>query len=293
MSDSESGEEGSGTHGLRERFRKELDFLKSTRSHAPSDRHQAKPTRSDASRARAEPRVLHGRTAVKGIPFRTVCEAIKEHAFISSDLPIIVSLEVHTCVEQQLVMVDIMKETWGPHLIDTEITGKDEIYLPRLENIRRKILIKVKYSSPTAAAKKETPITSTSSAREHESSEEEAQIGSVKKGKIIPELGSMGIYTRSAHFKSFDQPEAKLPTHIFALSEAKLIALHKHDASALFCHNKVSIFSLPLLSFELTLPSRDILCEHTPKAFGYHQVTLILLLSGDREYNLLPLTGNT
>lgn len=145
-------------------------------------------------------------------------------------------------------MVDIMRETWGPYLVtEAKAKAKDEIQLPNLETLRRKILIKVKYSSPEAATKKQAPVTSTSLSREPDSSEEEQQMQSVKKGKIIPELGSMGVYTRSYHFKGFDKPEAKLPTHIFALSESKLIALHKHDACSLFSHNRVSlIFSAAL-----------------------------------------------
>lgn len=42
-----------------------------------------------------EPAVFHGYTLTKEVPFRDVCRAIKEKAFVASDLPIIVSLEVH------------------------------------------------------------------------------------------------------------------------------------------------------------------------------------------------------
>jgi len=137
-------------------------------------------------------------------------------------------------------MVRIMRETWGPYLVDHEVKGEDDIQLPSLESLRRKILIKVKYSSPTAAANKQKPVTPTSSMKQPDSSEEESQIDPGKKGKIIPELGTMGVYTKSCHFKDFDQPEAKLPTHIFALSEKKIIALQKHDPFELFSHNRVS-----------------------------------------------------
>lgn len=42
-----------------------------------------------------EPAVFHGYTLTKEVPFRDVCRAIRETAFIASDLPVIVSLEVH------------------------------------------------------------------------------------------------------------------------------------------------------------------------------------------------------
>lgn len=59
-----------------------------------------------------------------------------------------------------------------------------------------------------------------------------------KKGKICDALGKLGIYTRSCHFHSFDQPEAKIPTHVFAISEKKLLAIAEERSDALRTHNK-------------------------------------------------------
>ncbi|KAG8732089.1 hypothetical protein FRC12_019437 [Ceratobasidium sp. 428] len=42
-----------------------------------------------------EPAVFHGYTLTKEVPFRDVCRAIGETSFVTSDLPVIVSLEVH------------------------------------------------------------------------------------------------------------------------------------------------------------------------------------------------------
>ncbi|GAB7347998.1 hypothetical protein MBLNU459_g5495t2 [Dothideomycetes sp. NU459] len=143
-----------------------------------------------------------------------------------------------TAYANQSIMVDIMREMWGPHLVDKEIKVGDDVELPSLQSLLRKILIKVKYSSPAAAAARHTASTSASSAGEPDLSDEDSQTTAVKKGQIIPELGLMGVFTRSCHFRGFEQPEARLPTHIFALSESKLIGLHKRNPSALFCHNK-------------------------------------------------------
>ncbi|GAB7347997.1 hypothetical protein MBLNU459_g5495t1 [Dothideomycetes sp. NU459] len=244
-SDRDSGNSGTHVHGLRKRFRKELDLLKTHASHASTESHQSAlpnttniETKSKVPHGRVEPRVLHGHTATKEVSFRTICETIRDHAFVHSDLPIIVSLEIHTCPEQQSIMVDIMREMWGPHLVDKEIKVGDDVELPSLQSLLRKILIKVKYSSPAAAAARHTASTSASSAGEPDLSDEDSQTTAVKKGQIIPELGLMGVFTRSCHFRGFEQPEARLPTHIFALSESKLIGLHKRNPSALFCHNK-------------------------------------------------------
>jgi hypothetical protein len=42
-----------------------------------------------------EPAVFHGYTLTKEVPFRDVCRAIGQNAFVTSELPVIVSLEVH------------------------------------------------------------------------------------------------------------------------------------------------------------------------------------------------------
>lgn len=41
------------------------------------------------------------------ITFRIVCIAIAKYAFITTDLPLIISLEVHCSIEQQKKMVDV------------------------------------------------------------------------------------------------------------------------------------------------------------------------------------------
>lgn len=98
----------------------------------------------------------------------------------------------------------------------------------------------VKYTAPEQAAKKSPGPAVTSTSVEPESgSEDESQEAAVKKSHIITALASMGVYTRGCHFKDFDQPEAKLPNHVFSLSESKINEVHKRDHSALFRHNKV------------------------------------------------------
>lgn len=141
-------------------------------------------------------------------------------------------------------MVDIIRDLWAPYLVDLNAVTGHEISLPALESLRKKILIKVKYTAPEVAAQKPGPAVVSSNAdpesgSEGEGESREAQEAPVKKSHIITALASMGVYTRGCHFKNFDQPEAKLPNHIFSLSESKIIEVHKRDHSALFRHNKV------------------------------------------------------
>jgi phosphatidylinositol phospholipase C, delta len=46
-------------------------------------------------------------TMVSPIPFRDVCQAIHEHAFVVSELPVVLSLEVHCSFEQQEKVVQV------------------------------------------------------------------------------------------------------------------------------------------------------------------------------------------
>jgi hypothetical protein len=48
----------------------------------------------------------------------------------------------------------------------------------------------------------------------------------------------MGFHAWGVSFKSLSQPEAGMPTHIFSLSEKKVIDVHEQQASDLFNHNR-------------------------------------------------------
>jgi phosphatidylinositol phospholipase C, delta len=96
-----------------------------------------------------EPLVLHGWTLTAPIGFREVCIAVREVAFVTTNLPIIVSLEVHTNLEQQQVMVNIMKEEWKGILIEVPLESCDPgVRVPRLDELLNKILVKVKQATP-------------------------------------------------------------------------------------------------------------------------------------------------
>ncbi|KAI1125576.1 PLC-like phosphodiesterase [Nemania abortiva] len=180
-----------------------------------------------------EPRVLHGYTLTKEVSFREVCEAIRDYAFVVSDLPVIVSLEVHCNSQQQEMMVQIMHETWGEYLLSKP--GADAQNLPAPGDLRRKILVKVKYVAPGAS-----PTTEEEDVRDHLPPEAQAdpKAKAKKPSKIIQALSALGIYTRGVSFKSLTQPEASMPTHIFSLSESGVEEVHDKNAHLLFEHNR-------------------------------------------------------
>ncbi|KAG5919228.1 hypothetical protein E4U42_006581 [Claviceps africana] len=115
--------------------------LPSSSSSSSSSHRQPRQT----SPPRGEPIVTHGHTLTIPCGFREVCEAIKESAFENNELPIIISLEVHADWEQQEVMVQIMKEVWQDLLVTEPYEDLDPRFrLPKLQDLQRKILIKVK-----------------------------------------------------------------------------------------------------------------------------------------------------
>ncbi|TKA65347.1 hypothetical protein B0A49_10966 [Cryomyces minteri] len=261
-----SSDEEPEIHGLRNRLKHGLGHLghhlqaaskhREQASHAQQEQQSApKPWRSQA--ARAEPRVLHGYTATREVPFRDVCETIGKYAFQTSDMPVIVSLEVHACLGQQEVMVEIMEEMWRDHLVDHVLPasggdahGANDVPLPKLSDLRNKILIKVKYTPPKPPPSKKPPpapeqlakidsaLPSAAPPDSPDSDSEAPSSAPAQKSKILSTLSRLGVYTRSYHFRSFTTPEAAIPTHVFALSEKSLLGVHAADPTALFAHNR-------------------------------------------------------
>ncbi|KAI1208227.1 PLC-like phosphodiesterase [Annulohypoxylon truncatum] len=190
-----------------------------------------------------EPRVLHGYTLTKEISFREVCVAIRESAFVVTDLPLIVSLEVHCDQQQQEAMVKIINEVWAglllPHPDD------DCKFLPSPADLRHKILVKVKYAPPEVHlphAGKESvehlPPNVKTDLKADPKSKATAQQQVKKASKIIQALSALGVYTRGVSFKSLSQPEARMPSHIFSLSEGGVAEVHESEAARLFEHNR-------------------------------------------------------
>ncbi|GAB7336396.1 hypothetical protein MBLNU13_g09116t2 [Cladosporium sp. NU13] len=192
-----------------------------------------------------EPRVLHGFTLTKEVLFRDVCQTVKDYAFASSDLPLIVSLEVHCTPLQQHAMVDIMEDTWGEYLLP--VPDCDSDCLPSPDQLRNKILVKVKYvpSDKKHPRKHDSKAPAQCEDDNDDESLHEVVIESgekktkkVKPPKITSRLSRLGIHTRGITFKSLEQPEACMPNHIFSLSEKAALAIQRTMPKALFTHNK-------------------------------------------------------
>lgn len=223
-----------------------------------------------------EPVVLHGHTLTSSVTFRSVCETIRRTAFIASTLPLVVSLEVHACHQQQQVMVDIMKEVWGDSLLadapeDIRAMMKGEMgenatrdIIPSPDQLRGKILVKVKPGVPKEVMEEvaeegkglngnvdvfvtNDPENGTVMRKVDSEGQELAPSRSVdtetaknlrKAAKILPALGDLGVYTAGYSFKGLATPEAAFPHHMFSLSEAMVKEAHKSHRKELFQHNR-------------------------------------------------------
>jgi hypothetical protein len=235
--DNDDEKKATGLRGFVSRLRSQAQSSKDTResSDPPVNDDNMMPTPWRVASSTGEPQVLHGHTATKEVSFRRICEIIRKYAFRATSLPLIVSLEVHCGPAQQDMMVEIMNDYWGEFLVDSTIETIDATPLPSLESLRNKILIKVKYTPPEKVA---AGARGPEATVDVPSSDDEDRPDAAKKSKITEALSRMGVFTRGYHFKSFDQVEAKMPNHIFAISEAKLLALREKESIALLDHNR-------------------------------------------------------
>ncbi|KAF1951938.1 PLC-like phosphodiesterase [Byssothecium circinans] len=220
-----------------------------------ADADRIQPWISNSS-TRAEPRVYHGYTLTKDMPFRDVCATIRDYAFVSSNLPLIVSLEVHTSPEQQDIMVEIMTQYWSGMLVDLPLNSSEpseHVKLPTLKDLENKILVKVKRITHKPAPSGAKPTTlqapaqlSNASTRESIPTEDMSSEASdtpegappAPKPKLIEPLSKLGVYFGGYHYKGLDAPEANIPTHVFSLSEKTLMEVHESNPTELFKHNK-------------------------------------------------------
>ncbi|KAF4310421.1 C2 calcium-dependent membrane targeting [Botryosphaeria dothidea] len=265
-SEDEKDAKGVKKPGLKDRLKAKLGRKSSVKnSHKPEPKKEPKkekepapPANTDGAAAseipkpwransnRAEPKVYHGYTATSDISFRSVCETIRDYAFVTSELPVIISFEVHTSPEQQEIMVEIMNETWKEFLVDhpsEEHMDPAKLELPPLQKLLRKILIKVKYAPPVKPGEATPPQESeptTPSESEEDAAAAAATANQPKpvKSKVCQSLSRLGVYAWAIRFQNLHQPEAQYPAHIFSLSEGRLMEVHQHFPSELFQHNK-------------------------------------------------------
>lgn len=231
---------------------------------SPDPRDSVAGTDAAASRPRqplplGEPIVTHGWTLTTPCGFREVCEAIRDSAFVNNHLPII-SLEVHADLEQQEVMVSIMRDVWKDLLVSEPLDGCDPKFrVPALEALLDKILVKVKRAPARMIAPQGTPdLLAAGSSSDDTSASDDERLAlhrslrpeksetasattserSAKARPICDSLAELAIYTRSERFESLDTPQAKKPSHVFSIAENRILEMCQKHHREVFLHNK-------------------------------------------------------
>uniref|UniRef100_A0A8C2WQH9 1-phosphatidylinositol 4,5-bisphosphate phosphodiesterase gamma n=1 Tax=Cyclopterus lumpus TaxID=8103 RepID=A0A8C2WQH9_CYCLU len=90
-----------------------------------------------------EPIIYHGWTRTTKIKFEDVVKAINEHAFVTSDFPVILSIEEHCPLEQQRQMARIFRDVFGDKLLIEPVDQMAE-QLPSPTQLKGKIILKHK-----------------------------------------------------------------------------------------------------------------------------------------------------
>ncbi|KAI1198042.1 PLC-like phosphodiesterase [Nemania serpens] len=220
----------------------------------------------DNSENKDEPKVTHGYTLVSNIPFRAVCEAIRDvvdrEAALAVDkqgyraAPIILSLENHCGARGQMRLVEIMKEVWGDRLLSKAIREKghreqdsqDDDERVRLDELGSKIVLIVEYFFPSAENDDDNDGSSSSSSSEEEDEDErrdhlayKARKKEAKRGGIIAELAALGVYAQSVKPRDNSWYESTLregpPHHLINVSETGLQSLMPGSSAAIARHN--------------------------------------------------------
>ncbi|KAL1425760.1 hypothetical protein MTO96_018920 [Rhipicephalus appendiculatus] len=89
------------------------------------------------------PYVYHGHTLTTKIRFIDVIKTIKDHAFVASEYPVILSIENHCTLPQQRKMANLFQEVFGEMLL-TQPVERDGLKMPSPEQLKWKIIIKHK-----------------------------------------------------------------------------------------------------------------------------------------------------
>ncbi|CAE6390504.1 unnamed protein product [Rhizoctonia solani] len=153
-----------------------------------------------------EPAVFHGYTLTKEVPFRDVCRAIKENAFIASELPVIISLEVHASHAQVKHFPPASDPATAQPTLEAKPNAIDDPSDSSSDEELREA---------AAAASKAKP----------------------KKSKVIQELADLGVYVSGHSFKDWEDTKRLPPNHIFSFSEKAFLKMNKSNHDELFAHN--------------------------------------------------------
>lgn len=95
------------------------------------------------NQSKTEPIIYHGSTLTSKIKMEDVVRVIANNAFVTSDYPLILSIENHCCVPLQIKMANYFKKYLGKYLV-TSYLDPNETQLPSPEALKHRIILKNK-----------------------------------------------------------------------------------------------------------------------------------------------------
>ncbi|KAG6000433.1 hypothetical protein E4U21_005475 [Claviceps maximensis] len=271
-----------------------------------------------------EPKVTHGFTLVSHIPFRAVCETIrdvfdqeaalaaKDDGFIAA--PILLSLENHCKDHGQRRLVEIMKEVFAHRLLSEPVRHKGhceqefaDVYVsladlgPRISVIVEHHLGGKEADESDSDSVVDNEEQETSEAKDARREYKENKKGTVTNG-IIPELADLGVYAQSVKpvDNSWYDPGTLINGphhHLINVSESGLSSHLPVDAIPIAAHNSKHLMRVfpkgtRISSSNLKpLPFWGIgaqICALNWQTFGTSNQLNAALFSGSEGYVLKP-----
>ena len=213
-----------------------------------------------------EPKVTHGFTLVSHVPFRKVCETLRDVMDTEIDeankaqqplpAPILISLENHCNGRGQKRLVEIMKEVLGHRLLtepvqkDNEGIDYDPTSHVKLGDLSGKIAVIVEYHLPDEAQDSDSSSDSSDSSSGSDSDEGDKAARKAYKDKkktaassvIVPELAAVGVYAQSVkpgNNSWFDPGELTNGPHhhLINVSESGLSTIMPRENTKIAAHN--------------------------------------------------------
>ncbi|RYP87415.1 hypothetical protein DL769_000511 [Monosporascus sp. CRB-8-3] len=203
-----------------------------------------------------EPKVTHGYTLVSNIPFRSVCETIRDvvdrEATQGPDrrgygaAPILISLENHCGPHGQMRLVEIMREVFGDRLLSKPVRDRGHAEQEgsgdhvSLEDLGSKIAVIVEYHFPDEDSSSSDDSSDSDSDEEEEERRAHAEYKEKRKAAaassagIIPELAELGVYAQSVKPRDnswFEEVLKDGPHHHLINVSEKGLAAHLPEAN--------------------------------------------------------------
>ncbi|CAH1787304.1 unnamed protein product, partial [Owenia fusiformis] len=189
-----------------------------------------------------DPLIYHGHTLTGKIPFRTVIEAINEHAFATSQYPVILCLENHCGSKQQQFMAETLRKVLGNKLY-TDDAASNETYLPSPEAFKCKILVKCKKISDIDGEEgyvtEEDEGSESSDQRKQRHKRVHIPEGSTRKIRMVRPLSDIVNYCKSVRFEDFHiSAQNQKCNELCSFSESTAIRLAVAHPEEFVSHNK-------------------------------------------------------